>query len=159
MHNNAWATRPSGKEVLCISYFLMALCTCWPSISPSLVCWLHLCYWRQTLCAKIAILHLLCPPVILIFLCASSLCVSLLETQPATEVLRTGQVGGEILEHQRNLVILAASTFVVAALLFATALLVWRALAVRMQPKAMSVTSVVFGLVYVLCSVLLIIAA
>src|SRR5664280_574119 len=36
MHNNAWATRPSGKEVLCISHFLMALCTCWPSISPRL---------------------------------------------------------------------------------------------------------------------------
>ncbi len=102
---------------------------------------------------------LIVPAVMLIVLGTSSLCVALLETQPATEALQTGQVGGEILEYQRNLVILAASTFVVAALLFATALLVWRALAVRMQPKAMSVTSVVFGTVYVLCSVLLIIAA
>ena len=102
---------------------------------------------------------LIVPAVMLMVVGASSLCVALLETQPATEALRTGQVGAEVLEHQRNLVILAANTFVAAALLFATALFVWRALAVRMQPKAMSVTSVVFGLVYVLCSVLLIIAA
>ena len=88
---------------------------------------------------------LIVPAVMLMVLGASSLCVALLETQPATEALRTGQAGAEVLEHQRNLVILAASTFVAAALLFATALFVWRAFAVRMQPKAMSVTSVVFG--------------
>ena len=102
---------------------------------------------------------LIVPAVMLIVLGASSLCVALLETQPSTEALRTGQEGAEVLEHQRNLVILAASTFVAAALLFATTLLVWRALAARMQPKAIAVTSVVFGLVYVLCSVLLIVAA
>ncbi len=102
---------------------------------------------------------LIVPAVMLIVLGASSLCVALLETQPPTEALRAGRTGAEVLEHQHNLVILAASTFVAAALLFAAALLVWRALAVRMQPKAMLVTSVVFGFVYVLCSVLLIIAA
>ena len=102
---------------------------------------------------------LIVPAVMLIVLGSSSLCVALLETQPPTEAFQTGQAGAEVLEHQRNLVILAASTFVAAALLFATALLVWWALAARMQPKAMSVTSIVFGLVYVLCSVLLIIAA
>jgi len=102
---------------------------------------------------------LIVPAVMLIVLGASSLCAALLETQPSTEALRTGLVAAEILEHQRNLVILAASTFVAAALLFATALFVWRACAVRMQPKAMSGTAVVFSLVYVLCSVLLIVAA
>ena len=102
---------------------------------------------------------LIVPAVMLIVLGASSLCVALLETQPATEAFRAGQAGVEVLDHQRNLVILAASTFVAAALLFAAGLLVWRALAVRLQLTALSLTSVVFGLVYVLCSVLLIIAA
>ena len=102
---------------------------------------------------------LIVPAVMLIVLGASSLCVALLETQASTKALQSSQLGAEVLEHQRNLVILAASTFVAAALLFATALLVWRTLAVRMQPTALSVTSVFFGLIYVLCSVLLIIAA
>ena len=99
------------------------------------------------------------PAVMLIVLGASSLCGALLETQPATEALRTGQAVAEVLEHQHNLVILAASTFVAATLLLCGWLLVWRALVARMQPRALSVTSVVFGLVYVLCSVWLIIAA
>lgn len=99
------------------------------------------------------------PAVMLIILGASFLFVAFVETQPATEALRSGQAAADVLEHQRNLVILAVSTFVVATLLFATGLLVWRALAATMQPRALSVTSVVFGLVYVLCSVWLIIVA
>jgi DMSO/TMAO reductase YedYZ heme-binding membrane subunit len=95
----------------------------------------------------------------LIVLGASSLCVACLETRFPTEALRTGQVGAEVLEHQRNLVIVAASTFVAATLLFATASLAWRSLVNRMQPKSVLVTSVACGLVYVLCSVWLIIAA
>ena len=96
--------------------------------------------------------------VILMVLGASSLFVALVEIQPATEALRTSQAGAEVLEHQRNLVILALSSFVAATLLFASGLLVWRTLAARMRPTALSVTSLVFGLVYVLCSVWLIIA-
>lgn len=95
----------------------------------------------------------------LIVLGASSLCVAFLETRFPPEALRTGQVGAEVLEHQRNLAILAASTFVAAALLFATGLLAWRSLVTRMQPKSLFVPSAVFGLAYVLCSVWLIIAA
>ena len=75
------------------------------------------------------------PALMLIVLGASSLCAALLETQPVTEALRTGQPGAEVLEHQRNLVILAASTFVVATLLLAAGLLIWRALVPRMQPR------------------------
>lgn len=43
--------------------------------------------------------------VILMVLGASSLFVALVETQPASEALRTGQAGAEVLEYQRNLVI------------------------------------------------------
>ena len=99
------------------------------------------------------------PAVMLIVLGASSLCVAFLETQPPTGELLTGQAGAEVLNHQHNLVILTISTFVAATLLFAAALFVWRTLVNRMQPKSLSVTSVVFGLVYVLCSVWLIIVA
>jgi hypothetical protein len=102
---------------------------------------------------------LIVPAVMLIVLGASSLCVAFLETQPPTEALRTSQTGAEVLEHQHDLIILTVSIFVAATLLFATGLLVWRALITRMQPKSLSVTSVVFGLVYVLCSGWLIIAA
>jgi hypothetical protein len=96
--------------------------------------------------------------VILMVLGASSLFVALVEIQPATEALRASQAGAEVLEHQRNLVILALSSFIAATLLFASGLLAWRTLAARMRPTALSVTSLVFGLVYVLCSVWLIIA-
>ncbi len=99
------------------------------------------------------------PVVMLIVLGASSLFVGLLETQPATEALRSGQGAVQALEHQRNLFILAVSTFVASTMLFATALLVGRAFRVRMQPTALLVTSIVFGLVYVACSVWLILAA
>lgn len=102
---------------------------------------------------------LIVPAVMLIVLGASSLCVTFLETRSPTEALRIGQVGAEVLEHQHNLVILAASTFVAAALLFATGLLVWRSLVNRMQPKSLLVTSVACGLVYAFCSAWLIIAA
>ncbi|MGB7555420.1 MAG: hypothetical protein WBM04_13690 [Candidatus Korobacteraceae bacterium] len=102
---------------------------------------------------------LIVPAVMLIVLGASSLCVAFLETRFPTEALRAGQAGAEVLNHQHNLVILTISTFVAATLLFATAFLVWRALVNRMQPKSLSVTSVVFGFVYVLCSVWLMIAA
>ena len=102
---------------------------------------------------------LIVPAVMLIVLGASSLCVAFLETRFPSEALRTGRAGAEVLNHQHNLVILTISTFVAATLLFATALSVWRAIVNRMQPKSLSVTSVVFGLVYVLCSVWLIIAA
>ena len=102
---------------------------------------------------------LIVPAVMLIVLGASSLCAAFLETQPQTEALRTGQAGVEVLEHQHNLVILTVSTFVGATLLFATALLVWRSRIMRMRPKSLSMTSIVFGLVYVLCSVWMIVAA
>ena len=102
---------------------------------------------------------LIVPAVMLIVLGASSLCVAFLETQFPTEALRTGQVREEILDHQHNLVILTVSTFVSATLLFAIALLVWRSFVTRIQPKSLSMTSVVFGLVYVFCSGWLIIAA
>jgi uncharacterized membrane protein len=101
----------------------------------------------------------LVPAVMLMVLGTSSLCVAFLETQPPTEAFLNGRVGAEVLEHQHNLVVLTANAFVAATLLFAAALLVWRALAVRMQARAMSLTSGVFGLVYVFCSIWLIIAA
>lgn len=102
---------------------------------------------------------LIVPAVMLMVTGASSLCVAFLETRFLTEGLRNGQAGAEVLNHQHNLVILTISTFVAATLLFAAALLVWRTLVNRMQSKSVSVTSAVFGLVYVLCSVWLIIAA
>ena len=102
---------------------------------------------------------LIVPAVILIVLGASSLWVGLVETQPQIEAFQTGQAGAEVVEHQRNLAILAAITFVSAVVLFAAGLLVWRTVTAGMQSKAISMTSVVFGLVYILCSVLLIIAA
>jgi hypothetical protein len=101
---------------------------------------------------------LIVPAVVLIVLGASSLFAATLETQPAAAALPGSQAAAEILQHRHNLVILAVATFVAATLLFAAGLWVWRALSTRMQPKAFSVTSVVFGLVYVFCSVWLIIA-
>lgn len=102
---------------------------------------------------------LIVPAVMLIVMGTSSLCVAFLETQFPSEALRTGQAGAEVLDHQHNLVILTFITFVAATLLFAIALLFWRSFVARMQPKSLSVASVVFGLIYVLCSAGLIIAA
>ena len=101
---------------------------------------------------------LIVPAVVLIVLGASSLFAAILETQRAGAALPGSPAAAEILQHRHNLVILAVATFGAATLLFAAGLWVWKALSTRMQPKAFSVTSVVFGLVYVCCSVWLIIA-
>lgn len=102
--------------------------------------------------------ELMVPAVMLTVLGTSSLCAFFV-SRAATEALRNGPMGAEVLQHRYDLFVLALSTIAAATLLFASGLLVRSALSRTFKKTALGVISVAFGLVYVLGSVWLLIAA
>lgn len=102
---------------------------------------------------------LIVPAVILLVLGTSSVGAALLETEPAADLVLGSQSAAKVRVHQHELALLAMWVFAAAAVLYALALLAWRAVVVRMRHRSLMMASVSFGLAYVVAAVWLIFLA
>ena len=102
--------------------------------------------------------ELMVPAVMLTVLGTSALCAFFV-SRAATATLRNRPIGAEMLQHRYDLFVLALSIIAAATLLFGSGLLVCKVLSRTVKKTALGIATGMLGLVYVLASVWLLIAA
>ena len=103
--------------------------------------------------------RLIVPAVMLSILGASSLFAFYLDTYTAASAIRYGGGREQVLPHLQELGYIATKTFVAMSLLFAGAFLLSRLTAQLLSKTALQISSAVFAVVNILCSVWLLVIA